>query len=180
MKSPSKALLAIVGAALLVAVPSTSSAQTTIYPIPYVDADPNVPEIKPEKLGNIVWKPDSVTLEAALRPACGEAHHDTPCDKACVQLFVTLSNKPACGKICIDIPSNKKPKSVTLMARNLDQNFWSDCGGQGKPGDCKIGWTRYEKTEYYIDRNRVCVIVKNWSHNLERGYKVGIELADKK
>lgn len=65
-----------------------------------------------------------------------------------------------------------------MKARDLSQNTWTHCGPDGAPGDCHIGWTRFEGNEWYADTRTFCVRVKNWSHDLQRGYIVGAAWRD--
>jgi len=124
---------------------------------------------------------NAIVLESHINPACGQAAKDTPCDQGCIKLGpANVKAAPACARYCTDIPQGKEVWRVTLQARNLDQNKWSPCGAIGAPGDCEIGWTRFEGAQHYAERRRFCVGVKNWSHNLQRGYRISIELRDKK
>ena len=103
--------------------------------------------------------------------AAGEGHEHTPCDQASIEVLgIRLQGRPGCRKFCIDLPQGHTPTKATAWARECTDNTWhTPCSESG--GTCHVGWIRVERVEWYADKSRLCIAMKNWSHDRNRCFR---------
>ena len=91
-------------------------------------------------------KYEQVTFEKA----CGDGLDQNSACGNCVYAgtgVIALTKSASCGHICIQLPAGKKGDDMILVGRASEDQTppgWKACG---QPGNCDIGWSRFEGTE---------------------------------
>jgi hypothetical protein len=82
------------------------------------------------------------------------------------------------GHVCVQLPRGKTDKDMDLKP-SAKEVRWSNksflpCGNGSGSSVCKIGYSRYEGSEYYADTNQLCGRFKNWSAERARDFRIEV------
>jgi len=101
--------------------------------------------------------------QAKFLKGCGDGLDEHSACGDCVRIGIAVTKNATCGHICVKLPDGKTAKDMVLIGKAAEDQTPPGFRNCGQPGNCEIGWARFEGVEYYQDTNQLCGRFKNWS-----------------